>query len=66
MSELSRLKDHARWLRREARLELIWITNLKRNQAPDELLAEHHTRKAKLERTAAAAEARIAELSEVA
>lgn len=58
------LRDRARWLRHEARLESIWIANLLRHGAGDGLVAEHRDRLARLDRLVATVEARIAELEQ--
>lgn len=56
------LREYARWLRHQERLESIWVANLTRNGAGADLLAEHREHMSKYERHAVAVEARIAEL----
>jgi hypothetical protein len=63
--ELDRLRDHARWLRKQARLQMLRVINLERNGAEAWHVGEHRQRQERLERMLAAAEARIKELEAV-
>jgi hypothetical protein len=57
------LRSHLLWLRHESRLEGLWIAALGRNGAGEDLVAEHATRRDRLDRLAASAEGRIAEIA---